>query len=90
MSALTDFNTAMNAAVAEMAAGDYAGALPFLYSALGELAQIPDSIDGPSQLRWDRQGVMKLIDRCERKATAANAITGQIQRQKVEKIWATD
>lgn len=88
MATITEFQTAIDAAVTAYQAGDLSTALVQARSAQLLLIGNPDATDGAHDLKWDRQSIQNFID--DIKAELAGAATdsdgvntGGIQRTAV-------
>ena len=84
MSAITDINTYVAAAVAANEAGDIDTALSKLRSARMLLVGVPDSasFEGVS-LRWDRSSIDAMIVDLQKQQTSATVSRGGIRRTSV-------
>jgi len=77
--AYSDVQTAMAAAAADLAAGDYAAALDHAIAAQGYLAALPDGGAADHTMQWDSRKIQDFVANLRRRA-GANA---GIQRTKI-------
>ena len=73
LDALTEINTAMDAAVVAQAAGDYRAALVKVESAWMRLCALPDSEFSNERLEWSRESLKSLMDWLQKRANAQAA-----------------
>ena len=86
---VADINTAMDAAVAYMATGDYSAAIAQATKALGLMAVLPDSRHGSGEMRWRTAGVEAFINQIRKLQSASNGLgnsAGIMQIQKVNYV----
>lgn len=84
MSAFSDFQSKMTAAVSAQESGDYTAALMYLRSAKMLLATIPDSAGGKSSTQWRDELTSMIEDLKGLQASQASASTGDsIRRTKI-------
>jgi len=71
---ISEINSKVAEAVTLQEAGDYAGAVVKVRSALLLLAALPDSRQQDAELRWKPEGLQHLLTHLQRLATAAVGI----------------
>lgn len=90
MAGAADINTAADAAVVAIRAGDYGTALTQALAAQALLAAVPDSIQGvgggATELRWGRQAINELVINIRRQ----QSIAGGMQQTKIIYARPTD
>lgn len=88
MASVADLNTFIDAGIAALDAGDAAGAVRQFIKAKAVLITLPDSEQGPEQVRFDKTAIDQLIADARREENRDLAAPG-LSRQKVTYVRPT-